>query len=163
MTAKAGFGVDRSKTGGRRSYCKACDRRRGRAYYDAHKDDLYAQREAVREAAWQAELEALAEGTGRESRRAEATRGPSPSPEGVHALDRGTRSDSGGGRRESDAMRCWPTKRRRARCPLTCSSSAVTRSRPRADCLRELAEGRRVAPRSPSELEQKPLRSLKVL
>jgi hypothetical protein len=62
MTAKAGFGVGRSKTGGRRSYCKACDRRRGRAYYDAHKDDLYARREAVREAAWQAELEALAEG-----------------------------------------------------------------------------------------------------
>jgi RecB family exonuclease len=62
MTAKADFGVDRSKTGGRRSYCKACDRRRGRAYYDAHKDDLYAQREAVREAAWQAELEALAGG-----------------------------------------------------------------------------------------------------
>src|SRR6266545_1979633 len=62
MTAKAGFGVGRSKTGGRRSYCKACDRRRGRAYYDAHKDDLYAQREAAREAAWQAELEALAEG-----------------------------------------------------------------------------------------------------
>jgi hypothetical protein len=60
MTAKAGFGLDRSKTGGRRSYCKACDRRRARAYYDAHKDELYAQRVAAREAAWQAELEALA-------------------------------------------------------------------------------------------------------
>jgi hypothetical protein len=61
MTAKAGFGVDRSKTGGRRSYCKACDRRRGRAYYDARRDELYAQRVAAREAAWQAELDALGE------------------------------------------------------------------------------------------------------
>jgi hypothetical protein len=60
MTAKADFGVDSSKTGGRRSYCKACDRRPGRAYYETRKDDLYAQRKAVREAAWQAELEALA-------------------------------------------------------------------------------------------------------
>lgn len=60
MTAEADFGVDRSKTSGRRSYCKACDRQRGRAYYDAHKDELYAAREAVREAAWQAKLEALA-------------------------------------------------------------------------------------------------------
>jgi len=60
MTAEANFGVDRSKTGGRRSYCKACDRRRGRAYYDAHKDGLYARRDAVRKAVWQAELEALA-------------------------------------------------------------------------------------------------------
>jgi hypothetical protein len=59
MTAEADFGVDRSKACGRRSYCKACDRRRGRAYYDAHKDELYAQRVAAREAARQAELEAL--------------------------------------------------------------------------------------------------------
>jgi hypothetical protein len=60
MTAEADFSLDSSKPSGRRSYCKACDRRRGRAYYDAHKDELYAQREAAREAAWQAELEALA-------------------------------------------------------------------------------------------------------
>jgi hypothetical protein len=40
---------------------RACDRQGGRAYYDAHKDELYAQREAVREAARHAELEALAE------------------------------------------------------------------------------------------------------
>ena len=60
MTEDADFGVDRSKTGGRRSYCKACDRRRGRAYYAAHKDELYAQRVAAREAVRQAELEALA-------------------------------------------------------------------------------------------------------
>jgi hypothetical protein len=61
MTAEADFGVDRSKTSGRRSYCKACDRRRGRAYYDAHKDELHAARKAAREAAWQAELEAQEE------------------------------------------------------------------------------------------------------
>jgi hypothetical protein len=60
MAAETDFGVDRSKTGGRRSYCKACDRRRGRAYYDDHKDELYAQREAAREAAWQADLEGRA-------------------------------------------------------------------------------------------------------
>jgi hypothetical protein len=46
--------------GGRRSNCTACDRRRGRAYYAGRRDELYAQREAVREAARQAELEALA-------------------------------------------------------------------------------------------------------
>jgi hypothetical protein len=60
MTEEADFGVDRSKAGRRRSYCKACDRRRGRAYYATHKDEPYAQRKAAREAAWQAELEALA-------------------------------------------------------------------------------------------------------
>jgi hypothetical protein len=59
MTPEADFGLDRSKTGGRRSYCKACDRRRGRAYYDARKDELYAKRVAAHEAAWEAELEAL--------------------------------------------------------------------------------------------------------
>ena len=61
MTAEADFPVDSSKASGRRSYCKACDRRRGRAYYDARKDELYAQRVAAREAAWQAELEAQVE------------------------------------------------------------------------------------------------------
>ena len=61
MTVEADFGLDRSKTSGRRSYCKACDRRRRRAYYNAHKDELYAQRVAAREAAWRAESEALEE------------------------------------------------------------------------------------------------------
>jgi hypothetical protein len=61
MTAEADFSVDGSKTSGRRSYCRACDRRRGRAYYDAHKDELYARRAAARQAAWQTELEALEE------------------------------------------------------------------------------------------------------
>ena len=61
MTVEADFGLDRSKTSGRRSYCKACDRRRGRAYYNAHKDELYAQRVAAREAARRAESEALEE------------------------------------------------------------------------------------------------------
>ena len=56
LTEKAGFAIDRSKAGGRRSYCKACDRKRGRAYYGTRKDELYAQREAVREAARQAHL-----------------------------------------------------------------------------------------------------------
>jgi len=61
LTADCDFGVDRSKASGRRSYCKVCDRRRGRAYYDAHKDELLAKRVTAREAAWQAELEAQAE------------------------------------------------------------------------------------------------------
>ena len=60
MTAQADFGLDRSKASGRRSSCKACDRKRAACYYDAHKDELRAQREAVREAAWQAHLAALA-------------------------------------------------------------------------------------------------------
>jgi hypothetical protein len=61
MTAEADFPVDSSKASGRKSYCKACDRKRRKGYYAAHKDELYAQRAAVREAARQAELEALAE------------------------------------------------------------------------------------------------------
>jgi hypothetical protein len=44
---------------GRRSYCKACDRRRGNAYYDVRRDEFYAQRLAAREAAREAELKAL--------------------------------------------------------------------------------------------------------
>jgi hypothetical protein len=60
MTEEEDFGIDRSKASGRKSHCKACDRRRGNAYYAEHRDELYAQRETVREAAWQAELEALA-------------------------------------------------------------------------------------------------------
>lgn len=59
MTEEDDFGVDRSKASGRRSYCKECDRRRGRAYYAEHWDELHAKREAVREAAWQAELNEL--------------------------------------------------------------------------------------------------------
>jgi hypothetical protein len=59
MRAEADFGLDSSKPSGRRSYCKACDRERGRAYYAAHRDELYAQREAVREAARQAHLKEL--------------------------------------------------------------------------------------------------------
>jgi hypothetical protein len=59
MTEEDGFGIDRSKASGHRSYCKECDRRRGRAYYAEHWDELYARREAVREASWQAELKQL--------------------------------------------------------------------------------------------------------
>ena len=59
MTAEDGFSIDRSKVGGRKSHCKTCDGQRAQAYYDTHRDELYAQREAVREAAWQAELKEL--------------------------------------------------------------------------------------------------------
>ena len=45
--------------GWRESYCKACDRRRGLAYYAEHRDQLYADRKAAREAAWQADLKEL--------------------------------------------------------------------------------------------------------
>jgi hypothetical protein len=61
MTAEGGYSIDRSKAGGRKSHCKTCDGQRAQVYYDTHKDELYAQREAVREAAWQAELEAQEE------------------------------------------------------------------------------------------------------
>jgi hypothetical protein len=61
VTAEDGFAVDRSKASGRKSHCRECDRRRCQVWYDAHKDALYAQREAVREAAWQAHLAALAQ------------------------------------------------------------------------------------------------------
>jgi hypothetical protein len=37
----------------------SCDRRRRRAYYAEHREELYAKREAVREAARQAHLKAL--------------------------------------------------------------------------------------------------------
>jgi hypothetical protein len=47
------------KSSGRRSYCKACDRRRSRAYYDAHKDEFLARREAIREVEREAQLAAL--------------------------------------------------------------------------------------------------------
>jgi hypothetical protein len=59
MTEEEGFGVDRSKTSGRKSHCKTCDRERAKAYYAEHRDELYARREAVREAAWQAHLKKL--------------------------------------------------------------------------------------------------------
>ena len=56
VSEEADFGIDRSQSSGRKSHCKACDRKRGRAYYGTRKDELYAQREAVREAARQAHL-----------------------------------------------------------------------------------------------------------
>jgi hypothetical protein len=61
-TAEEGFAVDRHAAAGRKSHCKACDRKRRKGYYAAHKDELYAQRVAAREAARQAELEAQVEG-----------------------------------------------------------------------------------------------------
>ena len=50
----------RHAASGRKSCCKACDRQRRRAYYELHKDECNAEREAEREAARQIELEALA-------------------------------------------------------------------------------------------------------
>jgi hypothetical protein len=60
VTAEDGFAVDRSRASGRKSHCRECDRKKAASYYDAHKDEFRAQREAVREAARQAELAALA-------------------------------------------------------------------------------------------------------
>jgi hypothetical protein len=61
-----GFAVDRHAAAGRKSHCKECDRRRQRAYYDAHKDEWNAQRKAERERAYEAELERrIAEKRGR--------------------------------------------------------------------------------------------------
>jgi hypothetical protein len=59
LTPEAGFGVDRSKSSGHKSRCKACDRRRSHAYYDAHKDEFCGQRQAIREAEREAALKAL--------------------------------------------------------------------------------------------------------
>ena len=52
-----GFAVDRHAAAGRKSHCKECDRRRQRAYYNAHKDEWNAERQAARQAAYDAELE----------------------------------------------------------------------------------------------------------
>jgi hypothetical protein len=51
------FAVDRHAAAGRKSHSKECDRRRQRAYYNAHKDEWNAQRKAQREAAYEVELE----------------------------------------------------------------------------------------------------------
>ncbi len=59
MTEETDFGIDASKKTGRKSHCKACDRERAKAYYDAHKDEFYARRQAVREAEREAQLKAL--------------------------------------------------------------------------------------------------------
>jgi hypothetical protein len=59
MTEEEGFGIDRSKGSGRKSHCRACDRRHGRAYYGAHREEQRAARLAAKEAAREAELKAL--------------------------------------------------------------------------------------------------------
>jgi len=46
MTEKEGFSVDRHAASGRKSCCKACDRQRRKAYYELHKDEWNAEREA---------------------------------------------------------------------------------------------------------------------
>jgi hypothetical protein len=68
MTAEDGFSIDRTKAGGRKSHCKICDRQHADAYYAEHRAELYARREAVREAARQAHLRTLERNTGRELR-----------------------------------------------------------------------------------------------
>lgn len=45
MTPAAGFGFERTKASGRKSHCKICDRQRGRAYCEAHKDEQKLLRE----------------------------------------------------------------------------------------------------------------------
>jgi hypothetical protein len=60
MTAETGFAVDRSKASGRKSHCRTCDARRAHGWYVEHREELYARRAAAREAAWAAELKALA-------------------------------------------------------------------------------------------------------
>jgi hypothetical protein len=55
LTAEVDFGADRSKTSGHKSHCRACER----ADYASRKDELYARRDAVREAARWARLKEL--------------------------------------------------------------------------------------------------------
>jgi hypothetical protein len=55
LTEEEGFGIDRSKASGRKSHCRACDRRHGRAYYDAHREEQRASRLAAKEAAREGE------------------------------------------------------------------------------------------------------------
>jgi hypothetical protein len=52
---EADFGIDRAKRSGHKSHCRACEA----AYYASRRDQLYARREAVREAARQANLKEL--------------------------------------------------------------------------------------------------------
>ena len=56
VTAEADFGIDHSKKSGHKSHCRACEA----ADYASRRDELYARREAVREAARQAQLKELA-------------------------------------------------------------------------------------------------------
>jgi hypothetical protein len=59
LTEENGFSVDRHAASGRKSRCKECDRRRRKAWYAEHREELYAQRQAVKKAAWQAHLKEL--------------------------------------------------------------------------------------------------------
>lgn len=58
-TDEDGFAIDTSKSSGRKSHCKVCDRRRSSAYYTEHRDEFQARRDAVREEARQAHLKEL--------------------------------------------------------------------------------------------------------
>jgi hypothetical protein len=59
MTAKSDFSRDRRKASGHGPQCKACDRERARRRYAIHRDELYARRQAAREAEQAAKLKAL--------------------------------------------------------------------------------------------------------
>src|SRR4029453_17808009 len=50
LTAEEGFAIDRNAAAGRKSHCKACDRQRRKAYYDAARTKWNAERKAAREA-----------------------------------------------------------------------------------------------------------------
>jgi hypothetical protein len=53
---EADFGIDRAKRSGHKSHCRACEA----AYYASRRDQLYARREAAREAVREAHLKELA-------------------------------------------------------------------------------------------------------
>jgi uncharacterized membrane protein YqiK len=61
LTEREGFSVDRHAPSGRKALCRECDRKKAHAYYEAHKDEMLAQRVAAREAAYEAEIDARIE------------------------------------------------------------------------------------------------------
>ena len=57
LTERDGFALDRHAPAGLKAHCKACDLRRAKAYYAAHREELRVKREAQRQAAYEADLE----------------------------------------------------------------------------------------------------------
>jgi hypothetical protein len=53
------FSRDKSKPSGRRPRCRDCERQRAAEWYDSRRNELYARRQALREAERAAELKAL--------------------------------------------------------------------------------------------------------
>jgi hypothetical protein len=58
ITERDGFSVDQHAPSGRKALCRECDRKKARAYYEAHKDERRAERQATRQAAYEADLDA---------------------------------------------------------------------------------------------------------